>query len=427
MSRYQILSEISTDDTEPIPYIPTIKENIVPVNIEQPNLILELQRGKLYSYLIKNFITHAVTIFGPNIFSIKKSISRTIVNLLSSWMFTLYIDYDYLDDEFFPSNYENTTSLEDTLKDYCTFDTSITDVDERIKKLINILKELYKQMLINLEIYKNKDYKKTKYSIKKSFKYHGKKTFLKLELVQSSVKIFDKKLNNILNNIIILENVYDRLFCRYKHLPKYFDTYIWCILFRYQLLGSNNHQLAIQPHILDFMKTDYNLNFECFASSINAVSDYYCSIYPDLEKHFGSSGNFFNYEFKNGVYEVNPPYEKNVIDKTIQKLFKHLDKATEQLVFFITLPIWDKEGREMIKLQSNNYLEPKLEYKDFTIINEIKNSKYFKTVRLVAKEDFTYLDHNFDLYKNKTIQDTYVFVISNNDIDLTNFMKYNFE
>jgi hypothetical protein len=337
-------------------------------------------------------------------------------------MFTLYIDS--FDDSFFPTNYNNTLALEETLRDYCTFDKTITNVDLKIKKIINILKFEYEQLLINYNSYKNK---KIRFSIKKSYKYHGKKSFIKLELIQSSIKIFDKKLTNMLNNIIISENVYDRLFYLYKYVPKFFDTYVWCILFRYQLLGSNNHQLAIQPKIFELLKKDYNLNFECFASSINAISNSYCSIYPDLEKHFGSSGNFFNYEFKNGVYEVNPPYEKTVIEKTIQKIIRALDKENNILTFFITLPICDKEGREQIKLYSDNYLEPKLEYKDFTIINELKKSKYFKAVRLIPKEKFTYFDYNFDLYKNKTIQDTYIFVISNNDIDLSNFMKYNFE
>lgn len=422
MSRYAILGELSTDGTEPeilkennIPYVP-------PDIIEQPDPVLELYRAKLYSYFTKNFITHAVTIFGTDIFSIKKSINRCITNLLSSWMFTLYIDS--FDDPFFPTNYNNTLALEETLRDYCTFDKTITNVDQKIKKIINILKFEYEQLLINYNSYKNK---KIRFSIKKSYKYHGKKSFIKLELIQSSIRIFDKKLINMLNNIIISENVYDRLFYLYKYVPKFFDTYVWCILFRYQLLGSNNHQLAIQPKIFELLKKDYNLNFECFASSINSITETYCSVYPDLEKHFGSCGNFFTYDLKNGVYEVNPPYEKTVIEKTIQKIFKALNEENNMLTFFITLPIWDKEGREQIKLYSDNYLEPKLEYKDFTIINELKNSKYFKAVRLIPKEKFTYFDYNFDLYKNKTIQDTYIFVISNNDIDLSNFMNYDFE
>ena len=43
-----------------------------------------------------------------DIFSIKKSYSRTITNLFSSWIFSLYIHYDFSEDYFLPSNYNNT-------------------------------------------------------------------------------------------------------------------------------------------------------------------------------------------------------------------------------------------------------------------------------------------------------------------------------
>jgi hypothetical protein len=36
------------------------------------------------------------------------------------------------------------------------------------------------------------------------------------------------------------------------------------------------------------VKIDYNLNYECFASSINCTFKHYCSIYYDIERFFGS-------------------------------------------------------------------------------------------------------------------------------------------
>jgi hypothetical protein len=58
--------------------------------------------------------------------------------------------------------------------------------------------------------------------------------------------------------------------------------------------------------------------------------------------------------------------------------------------------------------------------------SDIVNSKHFKGKRLIRKDDFTYIDHNFKLYKNKTIQNTYVFILSNYDIDLDQFSNYEF-
>ena len=61
------------------------------------------------------------------------------------------------------------------------------------------------------------------------------------------------------------------------------------------------------------------------------------------------------------------------------------------------------------------------------IIKEIKESLYFRALRMIPKEKFTYIDHNFELYKNKTIQNTYVIILSNGTIDTTKFNNYNFE
>ena len=38
------------------------------------------------------------------------------------------------------------------------------------------------------------------------------------------------------------------------------DTLIWIILFRYQLLSSNNNQLAVIPSIINHMINDFNLS-----------------------------------------------------------------------------------------------------------------------------------------------------------------------
>jgi hypothetical protein len=71
--------------------------------------------------------------------------------------------------------------------------------------------------------------------------------------------------------------------------------------------------------------------------------------------------------------------------------------------------------------------KPNINYGDFEIINEIKESKYFRGLKLISKENFTYIDHNFGLYKNKTIQHTYVIILSNKEIDLIQFNNYSFE
>jgi len=87
--------------------------------------ILELYRGKVYATILKSFIYNSITNLGTKIFSVKKSYPRTLTNLLSSWFFTLYSDYDFKDDPFFPSNFSNTDSLRETLNDFTKYDSLI--------------------------------------------------------------------------------------------------------------------------------------------------------------------------------------------------------------------------------------------------------------------------------------------------------------
>jgi hypothetical protein len=399
--------------------------------------ILELYKGKLFSCLIKFFTNDCIEIFGNHIFSIKKSYSRTITNLLSSWIFSLYIDYDFSSDYFFPTNYHKTKSLEDTLRDFCKYDSKIVNIDYKISKVVTNLKNNYKYQLELLKSYStsslyinnksNYRIKKTMMNIKKNKNEDNETTFYKFDIIVPFI-IKDKRLQNILNNILIPVKVYDKMSNYYKGSKNKFDEILWCIVYRYQLLGSNNHQLAVLPTIMNKMTTDYNLNFECFASAINCTFPNFCSIYWDLERHFGSIGSFFNIVPIKGTFGFNPPYQKDIIELGIHKLFNFLNETTDNLTFIITIPIWDSHGKSVMKEIFNNELEKQnIDYGDFEIINEIKKSKYFRVIKMIPKEKFTYVDHNFELYKNKTIQNTYVIILSNSEINSKKLLNYNFE
>jgi len=392
--------------------------------------ILELYRGKIYCHIIKIFICLITKKLGIEIFSIKKSFSRTLTNLLSSWMFILYAFETNNNDPFFPDNFNNIQPLKVTLLDFCKYkDKDInyeSIIDSILVEFINFLTiqisilDKYKQSIFYLNSKDN--YKIYKYII--SQKRDNKNVdFYKFKINLSFI-IKDKRLLNILDNILLPIDIYEKLVKNYTGNIKYIDTIIWIIIFRYQLLGSNNHQLGILPEIINTMCKDYDLKFECFASSINSTLPNYCSIYYDIENYFGSKGNFFNIELIEGTYSFNPPYQNDIITLGIKRLFYLLDNAFKNdkiLTFIITIPIWDKEGQESINYQN------KIDYGDFEIIKEIKESLYFIGIRLILKDNFTYLDHNFKLYKNKTIQNTYIIMLSTNKhINFNKINNYNF-
>jgi predicted aldo/keto reductase-like oxidoreductase len=76
---------------------------------------------------------------------------------------------------------------------------------------------------------------------------------------------------------------------------------------------------------------------------------------------------------------------------------------------------------------NNELPQQNIDYGDFKIIDTIKKSKYHKITRMIPKEKFTYIDHNHLLIKNKTIQNTYVIIISTKkEFDTSFLLSYNF-
>jgi hypothetical protein len=402
------------------------------------NINTEIFRGKLYCSLLKDFSKSCLLHLNEKIFSHKKTTNRTLTNLLSSWFFTLYQYSDFNEDSFFPSNYTHFETLEQTLEDYCSI-YPMEDNKDKIKLIISDLTDNYNKLLIELKSYIIIN---TNISIIKKIVYQERqydshlqnipfyKFFIDTETYNihfsKSIKIYNK-LNNIINNIIIPVSQYNLMESRYKQCDDKIsiDYIIWIILYRYQLLSSNNNQLAVLENILELMKKDYNLSCESFASAVNGSLDTFCSIYYDVEKYFGSIGSFFNIVPIKGTYSFNPPYQFDIINNGINRIMYHLNNNSE-LAFIITIPIWDIEGKEYMAnnvTENNNNI---IKYDDFNIMNVIKTSKYFKGLRMISKDNFTYFDHNFYLYKNKTIQNTYVILMSTMDITIDFINNYDF-
>jgi hypothetical protein len=388
-------------------------------NIVEP--LLEIYKGKIYCNIIRYFILECTKTFGTKIFSIKKSYQRTITNILSSWMFSLYSTYDFSEDYFFPSNYHNTEILYTILSDLCKHDNQITNKDVSIYNVLNNLVVYYKTQLDVMTRYALSDLynnNKNNFKINKCIHEHKRnnKTVMFYKFtIHIKYNIRDKRLQNILDNILIPIHIYDKMVNNYTGPKEMIDSLIWSIIYRYQLLGSNNHQLAVLPHTMMQLKRDFKLNFECFASAINSTFANYCSIYYDLEKYFGSVGSFFDIIPIKGTFGFNPPYQTDIITNGLNRILKFLDN-NDDLTFIITIPIWDSNGKKIMLEKYNNEKYSAIDYGEFKIIDTILSCKYFKEYRMISKDQFTYVDHNFLLYKNKTIQNTYVIILSNTSI-----------
>jgi hypothetical protein len=387
----------------------------------------EIYRGELYCILLKNFTKSCLNNLNETVFSHKKNYTRTITNLLASWFFTLYQTCDFTFDDFFPSNYKNNDDIiRRILIDYCSLH-KIDNLDNKINNIISDLYISYQNILDKLLEYNNINNNISIYKNETTYDRNGKKIlFYNFHIIHNNTKICNK-LSNIINNIMIPVEQYNEMKYRYNGKDDLMDTIICIILFRYQLLSSNNNQLAVIPSVYNKMIKEFNLSVECFASAINSTLNYFCSIYYDVEKYFGSIGNFFNIIPKRGVFSFNPPYQYDVISNGIHKILNHMENTKEKLAFIITIPIWDNEGKKIMldnNMENNNNI---INYNDFEIMETIKNSPYLKGLRMISKDDFTYMDHNFYLFKNKTIQNTYIIIMSNYDnnyIDIINKMNF---
>lgn len=141
-------------------------------------------------------------------------------------------------------------------------------------------------------------------------------------------------------NLYLSEDLYHKLRKRYKN-KKDFHKWLFCLLLRYKTLGGKSHHFAMNTKFKDAIRSQYGVNMECFASPMNAHYDMYCSAFYDIEKYFGSYGNFYHLNFIKGFYIANPPYENWLLEKMVIK-FEEAMKSKDELSISFGLPFWGK-------------------------------------------------------------------------------------
>jgi hypothetical protein len=151
------------------------------------------------------------------------------------------------------------------------------------------------------------------------------------------------------------------------------DDFISCILIRYTAISSLGNQMGIPiPAKNQYKKC--NIDFEGFASSLNHYYKYYCSMFYDLEKYFGSLGSYMNITYKRGVYMHNPPYEKKLLTNMVNIIIYSMQNSNEKLCFFFGTPLWEK-------------------YTEFKLHDTVHNSNFFK--KKFIQNDFEFPWYNF--------------------------------
>lgn len=247
--------------------------------------------------------------------------------------------------------------------------------------------------IIPNKITKQINYKKYK-NIKGA--YYDKKQEL-IIYKDISIKLYKKLYNKICSEVVL-------------EIPKDtdIDTLIWCIIYRYkQSFLYDMIQLAILPKIYEKLTTNHDACLELFGSVMNHNLKHFCSLFYDLEKYFGSRGNFFNLKPIRGFYLMNPPFSFDIINLSINK-YLEIIKNNPKLKLFISIPIWDTQGR--IWINKNCKQKVNINYSDQPIIKKIYSSKQLIYKKKYCKENFSYFD--YITFKKINSAPTYIFVLS---------------
>jgi len=141
---------------------------------------------------------------------------------------------------------------------------------------------------------------------------------------------------------------------------------------RYKYMGIGTCGLSI-----DYFNKGYNPNdniTEGFGGIFNHFFNNYCSVFEDLEKPFGSLGNFFTIDqFPTNIIHLNPPYDETLMGVMINKV-KRMVKENSELTFILTLPNWPN-------FKEKENIRPKYYNKSF-------KEKIYK------RDEFSFIDFN---------------------------------
>lgn len=342
---------------------------------------LEVKRKKLIEKLFKKF--YDICIKYDN--SIKKHKTDTYITLFC-WKNLTDID------PVIP--YRSSTNNYDYEQLKVDIKTLGLDPDKILEEL-NIPKLLKRYMKKFHKVYKSID-KNKKINIKNE---HNKLTYKKIYSVEYTDTIKNK-----------FNKFYDGKYEKDKHIL-YF-----CILYRYSILSAGNQQLAMASNIKQDFKNDFNIDIELYGSCINRYYSNYCSLFYDIEKYFGSLGNFNDIKPVRGMSFANPPFDEDIMAHTSKMMVSWLDEAEKNkkpLGFVMTVPVWDaKTQRKIAKICNIRNVTDIEKYECRDILYA---SKYLYKEYVFCKKDFPY----YIFTENRFIyaSNTYMFIVKNSYMD----------
>lgn len=151
---------------------------------------------------------------------------------------------------------------------------------------------------------------------------------------------------------------------------------IVAMVLRYNSIMPGGQQWAIPAQACDVLVKKFGVTIEGFASPLNSqimryaptLDVHFCSLFPDVDRPFGSVGNFFDYDFVGMSAVINPPYVIDIMDAVVTKCIESCERAERLSVrtrMFIVVPSWT-DADYYSRLVQTKYLDKKLIHDKFT-------------------------------------------------------------
>lgn len=359
--------------------------------------------------VVRNITSYIFTcIFGKNkiknINLIKDRIYRSYNDMFILWMFDANME-NKLSDYIPIGNIINKENILYTLAQEGSINAELAnkcidkwDTNTYYNALTSLRNNVRENIPCKIELIKNDD----------------KYTFVRV-IESGGIRNIDKQLKIHISNI-----QYNRLWQLYNMYYEKIDepnaTFIenaYFITAKYNLLGGINNNLSV-PDIVDatiFNTADlqvakHRLDYmELFGSPLNTRTDKYCSPFIDEKEIFGSMGSFFNYDLTPGVYMANPPFDNNLMLKMAERLVAQLKNSKGAIYIIITLPVWDPETQEKLKVK--NYKTP------FPAFDLLSKSEYLLAHEVLTR-DYKYYNYFTESYSHVT--PSHLLLLSNQQI-----------
>lgn len=186
---------------------------------------------------------------------------------------------------------------------------------------------------------------------------------------------------------------------------------LYCLMLRYITISEDGvRQGAKNQLFFDALHNEFNINFEGFAASFAASNNYICSLFYDIEKYFGSYGNFFDMKPIKGFYQVNPPLDSLITVMAMQRVMDVLDKDNNEdiLGFACFIPTWDHET-----IKRKGYKGKLDMYEDFPIYYELKKNKHLIMNYDVLNKKIVYVQYQGKYQELGTYDCPHILILGN--------------